>query len=127
MFDLANARLSEISQGNPARGTAHRAAGDSRALPQWKPLLPLLRPFQVHLDRRAAFRALAGLVSLHRLRLGERKIKFLDLVLGMSAPGALDAHSHDHRDAVIHGGSSAAAYRHSSRGGHRPRTPAIVG
>src|SRR5215469_5221767 len=70
---------------------------------RWR-LLPLLRPLQVHLDRRAALRALAGLVLLHRPRLCERHVEFVGLVLGMPAPGALKVHLHDHRNPAIHGG-----------------------
>src|SRR5262249_27040457 len=46
-------------------------------------LLPLLRPLEVPLDLRAAPRALAWLVRLHRLRLGERHVKLV------SSPGRL--------------------------------------
>jgi hypothetical protein len=54
-------------------------------------LLPLLRPLQVHLNPSAAFRARAGLVGLHGLRLSERHIELIGVVFGVSAPGALDA------------------------------------
>jgi len=53
-------------------------------------LLPLLRPLQVHLNRRAALRTLDELVSLHWLRLGERHVELVGLILGMPAARALD-------------------------------------
>jgi hypothetical protein len=43
-------------------------------------------------------RKFAGLVRLHRLRLGERHVELVGIVLGVPAPDAFDAHPHDHRD-----------------------------
>jgi hypothetical protein len=54
----------------------------------------------VHLYRRTALRALARFVRLHQLRLGERDVEVVTLVLGMSASGALDAHPQNDRDLV---------------------------
>ena len=66
-------------------------------------LLPPLCPLQVNLKWRAALRALAGLVCLHRLRLRERHVELEGLVLGVPALGALGAQPHDHRDSFVHG------------------------
>jgi hypothetical protein len=64
-------------------------------------LLPL-SSLQVHVNRPATFRAFAGLLGLHRLRLGERHIEFVGVLLGVPAPGALDAHPDDYGNVIFH-------------------------
>ena len=61
IFQTPSTRVDDQSQD----GKGQAAPQDVSAIP--RRLLPLLRPLQVHLDRRAALRALAGLVRLHRL------------------------------------------------------------
>jgi hypothetical protein len=53
-------------------------------------LLPLLRPLQVDVHRRAALRAFAGLGGFHRLRFLEWHVELVGLILIESAL-ALDA------------------------------------
>ena len=65
-------------------------------------LLPLVRPLQVHQDRRSAFRALAGLARLYRLRPGERLVELVGLVPCVPAPGAFDVHLHEHREPAVY-------------------------
>ena len=110
---------------NPRRAAGHSVA---RAQVDEPDLLPLLRPPRVHLDRRAALWAIAGLVSLHRLRFGERHVEFVGFVLGMPAASALDAHPDDHRDAVIHGGSDSAygSYRCAASGRRCMMSPMVA-
>src|SRR5262249_17454190 len=90
----------------------------TRIAPAFTHLLPLLRALKVHLDRRPALRALTRLIRVYRLRLGERHVELVNLVLGMPATGTLDAHPHDYGDLVIHGNSAAAG---------RPPAPQLCG
>jgi hypothetical protein len=59
---------------------------------------------QIDSKRSTVLGALAWHVLFPRLRLGERQVELIGVVLSMPASLALDAHPDDYRDSSVHGG-----------------------